>query len=256
MAENTKIEWAKHTLNIWWGCDEVHEGCDNCYAKVFSNRFDEGNPLWGKDVPRRRINSAFKALAKFQKKAAAVNEIHSVFVGSMMDIFEKSMPLLNPVDGYYSTGDLRKELFSRIEKGMYPNLLFLLLTKRPSNIHKYVPARWLDKPMSNVMYGTSVVNQSTYDNLVRLLIRVKGRKFLSIEPQLDHIELNQKDSKEIDWIIQGGESGNQRRPFDVAWARSMKKQCKDLGIPYFFKQIDKVKPIPKDLLVREFAESA
>lgn len=32
----------------------------------------------------------------------------------------------------------------------------------------------------------------------------------------------------------------------------MKQDCKDLNIPYFFKQIDKVKEIPQDLLIREF----
>ena len=39
----------------------------------------------------------------------------------------------------YTTGVLRDRLFDQISNGWYPNLTFLLLTKRPSNINKYIP---------------------------------------------------------------------------------------------------------------------
>jgi len=32
----------------------------------------------------------------------------------------------------------------------------------------------------------------------------------------------------------------------------MREQCKEAGVPYFFKQIDKVLPIPEDLMIRQF----
>lgn len=252
MAQNSKIEWTHHTANLWWGCTEIHEGCDNCYAKAFSHRYDGGNSLWGADVPRRRIKSVWKDLDKYQRDAAKVNEFHRVFVGSMMDIFEKSMPLLNPIDHYKETDDLRQELFARICAEIYPNLIFLFLTKRPSNIAKYVPAGWLDKPEPNVMYGTSVVSQSTFNTLVPQIAKIKGKKFLSIEPQLSLIVLNRNMLDEIDWIIQGGESGHHKRPFDLYWARAMRNQCEEFGIPYFFKQIDKIQEIPDDLKIRQF----
>jgi len=252
--ENSKIEWCNHTANVWWGCVEVHDGCDNCYAKVFSHRYDMGNPLWGKDAPRRRIDGVWDALDKFQREAKKVNGIHRVFVGSMMDIFEKSRPLVDKVgisvEG--ETGELRKELFKRISDERYPNLLFLLLTKRPSNINKYIPKEWIDEPRANVMFGTSVVNQQTFNTLVPQLNKVNGYKFLSCEPQLDHINLDRELTSGIDWIIEGGESGHHKRPFDLAWARSMRDQCKALDIHYFFKQVDKVQEIPSDLMIREF----
>jgi protein gp37 len=53
-------------------------------------------------------------------------------------------------------------------------------------------------------------------------------------------------------VIQGGESGINKRPFELQWAYDMKRMCKESNVPYFFKQIDKVKPIPEDLQVREF----
>jgi len=57
MAENSKIEWTHHTANLWWGCEEVHEGCDNCYARVFANRFTDN--LWGANSVRREIKSVW-----------------------------------------------------------------------------------------------------------------------------------------------------------------------------------------------------
>jgi len=257
MAENSKIEWTKHTVNLWWGCTEVHAGCDHCYAKAFSHRYDEGNPLWGKDAPRRMILSAFKSLNKFQKLAAQSGEIHPVFMGSMKDIFEKSMPLENPKDHFTQTDDLRQELFTQLtwDGGLFNNLLMLFLTKRPSNIPKMVPAGWLDEPPENIMYGTSLSEQEN-ETLVDQLLKVKGKHFLSVEPQLEFIKLKEEWFKnpdyKIDWVIQGGESGHGKRPFDITWAYAMRDQCKELGVPYFFKQIDKVQAIPNDLMIREF----
>jgi len=40
----------------------------------------------------------------------------------------------------------------------------------------------------------------------------------------------------IDWVIVGGESGLGARPMHPAWARSIRDQCKDAGVPFFFKQ--------------------
>jgi len=40
----------------------------------------------------------------------------------------------------------------------------------------------------------------------------------------------------IDWVIAGGESGPGARPMHPAWARSLRDQCADAGVPFFFKQ--------------------
>ncbi len=41
----------------------------------------------------------------------------------------------------------------------------------------------------------------------------------------------------IDWLIVGGESGKNARPFDLMWARSAIAQCKAAQVPAFIKQI-------------------
>lgn len=188
MAQNSKIEWTHHTANLWHGCTKVHEGCDNCYAETLSKRW--GNDIWGPDKPRKEIKSFFNDLDKFQKLAAAAGEVHRVFVGSMMDIFEKEMDLVdskgNPTV-YSTTGTIRQKFFGKVKT--YPNLMFLLLTKRPSNINKYIPESWKQNPPSNVMFGTSVVNQATADKLIPQLLEVKGKKFLSMEPLLGPVDM-------------------------------------------------------------------
>jgi Protein of unknown function (DUF5131) len=40
----------------------------------------------------------------------------------------------------------------------------------------------------------------------------------------------------IEWVICGGESGPRARPTHPAWARSLRDQCGNAGVPFFFKQ--------------------
>ena len=102
------------------------------------------------------------------------------------------------------------------------------------------------------MFGTSPVNQETANKLILQLMEVKGRRFLSVEPQLDSINIQGfLFNGMIDWVIQGGESGHKKRPFNLEWAYYLKQQCEQTKTPYFFKQIDKVQPIPEDLLIRQ-----
>jgi protein gp37 len=261
MAKNSTIEWTHHTANLWWGCTQVHAGCDNCYALSTSRRW--GNDIWGNDKPRRKITSVWNDLAKYQQEAASKNKIHRVFVGSMMDIFEKPMPLVDHKANAYpkgeNTGQLRDKFFNEVVPNS-PNLMFLLLTKRPSNINKYIPESWKSNPPKNVMFGTSPVNQKTANDLIVQLSQVNGKRFLSVEPQLSTIDLLAKAKNGngldlldlVDWVINGGESGTGKRPFNCDWARSIRDDCKKKGVPFFFKQIDKIQAIPLDLLVREF----
>jgi protein gp37 len=248
MAENSKIEWTDHTVNLWWGCAKVHTGCKNCYAEHLSDTRYKKN-LWGEKQPRQMIKSAFSDLSKYQKQAAKTGEKARVFMGSMMDIFEDSKPLLNQ-DGK-ETNDLRQLLFDGITENQYPNLVFLFLTKRPENIIDMIPMDWVLNHPSNVWFGTSISDQFTTGAMWHLQNATvpDANRFLSIEPQIAQVQL--PFTHGIGWIIQGGESGSKKRPFNFDWAYSMRDQCKEAGIPYFFKQIDKVQPIPEDLQIRE-----
>jgi len=253
MAKDSKIQWTDHTVNLWWGCSKVHTGCKNCYAESLSNRF--GNDIWGEKKGRKRIKSAFNDLAKYQAQAQDEGKKYKIFVGSMMDIVEENKPLNNPIIDYATISDLRIRLFTEIELGYYPDLIFLFLTKRPERIEVSVPKILHYFP--NVWFGTSISNAETV-SYGRILQQAKVRnKFLSIEPHVGRIKHDDIGGllHGIDWVIQGGESGPGKRPFDIAWAHEMREICRLYKTPYFFKQIDKVQdkdPKHEALFKREF----
>jgi protein gp37 len=39
------------------------------------------------------------------------------------------------------------------------------------------------------------------------------------------------------WIIIGGESGSNARPFHLEWAQDLIKQCREVGVKVFMKQV-------------------
>ncbi|QKG59161.1 DUF5131 family protein (plasmid) [Hymenobacter sp. BRD128] len=248
MAANTTISWARHTGNLWWGCQEVHAGCANCYARVWASRW--GKSLWGQGG-RQVIKSVWADLARFQREAAALGEVHRVFVGSMMDIFEKPHPLVDaqgqPLAG--DTGALRTRFFEQVVPAS-PNLQFLLLTKRPGNIAKYVPAAWLSRPPTNVLYGYSVVDKASLRELAKL-VAVPGRRFASLEPLLAPLDLTPwLGPAGVEWVIVGGESGAGRcaqrpiQPLHPAWARALRAQCQAAGVAFHFKQHGEYQEVP------------
>jgi len=247
--KNTKISWTDHTLNLWWGCSKVNEACKNCYAEGISKRF--GNDLWGEDKDRKIVFSASDDLDKYQRKAKKENKKVKVFVGSMMDIFEDSKNLIG-FNLRLNTNCVRDLFFSSINKNLYPNLIFLFLTKRPFNISKYIPDEWKDNPPNNVWIGVTVYNEDNAWEMGKLLMDSKwnGKMFFSIEPQLE--EIRHIDLTGIDWVIQGGESGHNKRQFKLEWADTMRKICKEQNVPYFFKQIDGKAPIPKEMNIKQY----
>jgi protein gp37 len=253
MGQFSSIEWCLHTCNLWWGCFEVHAGCDHCYARTLAKSKGKATAWEGS---RFAVLSIWDKLLKWQKAAAKAGEIHRVFTGSMMDIFEKSLPVLDwhGNDIGLTTGEMRDRYFREVIPAT-PNLLHLLLTKRPGNVLGMVPSEWLTDWPSNVMTGASVVNQETAVTLVPQLLRVPGPHFLSVEPLLGSLgglldvdgsvavrmsELNPRESRfpadAIDWVIVGGESGHGARPMDPQWARDLRDQCVSAGVPFHFKQ--------------------
>ena len=261
MAENTKIEWCNHTVNLWWGCSKVHTGCKNCYAESLAKRY--GDDVWGDSKNRKLIKSSFTILDKIQKRAKSKGIKETVFIGSMMDIFEDAKSILGLRERYVNTATLRENLFDDIHKGKYDNIIFLLLTKRPENIGTFMQFDWYKNPPKNVWIGTSISDNTTKSYARELTREWKGKKFLSIEPQTGMIHtLTAKEHSSFDWVIQGCESGRFRRPFKIEWAYQMKKECERLGIPYFLKQIQdnkgniikNIDEFPTGLQVREFPD--
>ncbi|MHB8272031.1 phage Gp37/Gp68 family protein [Bradyrhizobium sp.] len=116
-------------------------------------------------------------------------------------------------------------------------------------------------PLPNVWLGVSAERQQEWDERVEQLGATPAAvRFVSVEPMLGEIDCgNAFDAppdgspyRPIDWIICGGESGHGYRPMNPDWARSIRDQCAAAGVAVFIKQMAGKKPIPEDLMVRQF----
>lgn len=234
--ENSKIEWATHTFNPWIGCQRVSSGCDQCYAELIARRF--GHAEWGPFAERKRTKPGnWKKPYTWQRKARAnPGDRPRVFCASLADVFE------NRIEAQW-----RADLFQVIRET--PALDWLLLTKRPQLMSALLPPDW-GAGYENVWLGTTVENQEEAERRIPHLTAVPAVvRFLSAEPLLGPIDPNLTG---IDWVIAGGESGWGRRPMDPGWVRALRDQCAATGTAFFMKQMDKVIPIPPDLMVRQF----
>ena len=245
MGLNTEISWCDHTSNLWWGCVKVSPGCKFCYADTLDNRYNHDDRHWGPGSSRKLVRSWKKNLNDMRKSAIANNRRETVFVMSMGDIFEDDQPLSNNHDTNWKTiNDVRQEFFGMIPD--YPELIFLLLTKRPENIKPMIPFSWTHPKgvPNNVWFGTSIVNQEEVVPRLAALgeLPVTANLFVSMEPLLGPAVLG----KMIDvpkWVIVGGESGQKARPMNPDWARNLRDECLAAGIPFHFKQWGENYPI-------------
>jgi protein gp37 len=221
MAERTNIAWTDHTFNIAWGCVKISDGCTNCYADVWDRRW--GGDHWGSRSGRRTFGEKhWREPLIWNRNARLEGRRHRVFCSSMTDAF-----LDDPVIAH----ELVK-LWALIEQT--PALDWQLLTKRPERIAECLPADW-GNGRPNVWLGASVENRKHGVPRIAILREIPATiRFLSCEPLLE--DLGKLDLRGIDWVIVGGESGPQFRPMDHDWARSIRDQCREQNVRFFFKQ--------------------
>lgn len=221
MAENSGIEWTTHTFNPWIGCTKVSAACDHCYAEAWDNRF--GGHRWGPHAHRTRTKTWGNPI-KWNRQAEWATDRPRVFVASLADVFDNHKSI-EPA--------WRRELWALIRQ--CPYLDFLLLTKRPQNISRYLPDDW-NGGYQNVWLGCTVENQTEADRRIPHLISVPAVvHFLSMEPLQGPVDLRDY-IRDIEWVIVGGESGPQYRPSHPDWFRGLRDQCDIAGVPFLFKQ--------------------
>jgi len=255
MAENSAIAWTHHTFNPWIGCTKISEACDFCYAEEFNKRFD-GGKNWGPKAPRRRTKS-WSGPRKWNRIAEAKGIRQRVFCASLADVFDNH-PSIEQV--------WRDDLWQLIRET--PHLDWLLLTKRPQNMLKYLPGDWSPTNYyKNVWLGCTVENQKEADRRIIYLLKTPAAvHFVSMEPLLGPVNLKRIDLgtakadggqlkgydvtftmnalsgapktgiPKLDWVITGGESGENFRPADPDWFRSLRDQCAEYGTAFLFKQ--------------------
>lgn len=209
----TKIEWTDATWNPVTGCTKMSAGCAHCYAEVMSRRLKAMGVSKYKDGFTIAVHEDSLNEPKKWRKP------RTIFVCSMSDLFHKDVPFVF-VD----------KVMNVIEET--PQHRYQLLTKRADRMEAYFQTREVPQ---NVWIGVTVEAQSSKSRIDNLRsIQNAPIKFLSCEPLLE--DLGELDLNGIDWIIVGGESGNQARPMKEEWVLNIQHQCKAAGKAFFFKQ--------------------
>lgn len=217
----TKIGWTDEALNFYtWNCNKVSDGCKHCYAQTHARQYPQ-NSKAGEflGVPLLR--------AKAFDELRLIKPGQTVFVNTHSDTFHEGVPI-----------DWLRKIFTHMNQRS--DLIFLLLTKRPEIALKRTPyLRWTE----NIWFGVSMETQEWHDRRLVPFVNVPARhKFVSFEPLLSAIAPAFDLTKQLDWIIVGGESGEIHRPFGKQWAVDLQQWAATYTIPFFFKQGSAVLP--------------
>lgn len=234
----TRIEWTDFSWNPTTGCTM---GCRNCYARRWTNRMKK---VWGYDFAPQLHP---KRLTKHDNWPDG----SKVFVCDMGDLFDNQIT--------YKWID---RVFKVIRE--YPQVTFQLLTKRVSRMVAYAGYYKAVRGSlpSNIWWGGTVRNQEEADLHLPELLKLKALGasvvYISAEPLLGPIDTTRWLSREgygsgarvlreqfdgLDWVICGGETGPGARPMHPSWARSLRDQCVEAGVPFFFKAWGEWAPI-------------
>jgi len=214
---SSTIEWTDATWNPVRGCTKISPGCKHCYAETFAERFRgvKGHPYeQGFDlrlVPEKLTEPLSWKTPKM------------IFVNSMSDLFHESVP-----DEY---------IFAIARVMQTANWhTYQVLTKRSERLRDMLRSKLkFAATLAHVWWGVSVEDKKYgLPRIEHLRTSPAEMKFLSIEPLLEG--LGEVDLKGIDWVIVGGESGAGARPIKYEWVCSLRDQCFDAQVPFFFKQ--------------------
>lgn len=212
MALKSKIEWTDSTWNPVTGCTKISPGCKNCYAERMALRLQAAHNASYAVGFQVTLHERTLSLPLTWRKP------QSIFVNSMSDLFHDKVP-----------DEFIINLFNIMTQARWHR--FQILTKRSERLLELSPRlNWA----ANIWMGVSVEDSEHMYRINQLRQTEAIIKFISFEPLLGLIiNINLDD---IDWVIAGGESGPYSRQMESQWVISIRDQCQNYGVPFFFKQ--------------------
>jgi len=217
MALLTNIEWTDATWNPVRGCSKISPGCKHCYAERFAERF--------RGVSGHPFERGFDLRLVPEKLADPLRwkTPKMIFVNSMSDLFHEAVPTS------YLSKVASVMRFARWHT-------YQVLTKRSGRLRELLsgPLRQAAEE-AHIWWGVSVEDRKHgFPRIADLQAVPATVRFLSIEPLLEDLGTLQLNG--IAWVIVGGESGPGARPMREEWVLSIREQCREVRVPFFFKQ--------------------
>lgn len=278
----TKIEWTYHTWNPFVGCSKVSPACDHCYAERMACRLatmPATAASYGKvvDLGARAWNGRTALVESALSIPLRWRKPRRVFVGSMTDLFHPTVPdeWLDRVFAVMAlTPHLTFQVLTKRPERMreylgHPRKLIVAdeTDKLADDPWAHTKLRW---PLPNIWLGVTAEDQPRAEERIPILIDTPAAvRYVSYEPGLGAVDLDriqtegatyhalsgsvgvegrgQAVSPRLDWVICGGESGPGARPMHPDWARSLRDQCQETGVSFFFKQWGEFCPFRRDL---------
>ena|SRR5438094_471348 len=217
MSVNSAIEWTDATWNPVRGCTKISPGCKHCYAEAFAERFRgvKGHP-YEQGFDLRLVPDKLAEPLRWRKPKM-------IFVNSMSDLFHEGVP-----------DDYIEAVANVMVKANWH--IFQVLTKRSKRLAELLTTRLrFAATAPHIWWGVSVEDRRYGLPRIQDLQSAPGAvRFLSIEPLLE--DLGDLDLRGISQVIVGGESGRGARPMSREWVVSIRDQCTNAGVAFFFKQ--------------------
>lgn len=217
MSATSKIEWTDATWNPVRGCTKISPGCKHCYAETFAERF--------RGVKNHPFEFGFDLRLVPEKLGDPIrwSTPRKIFVNSMSDLFHEE------VSDDYIESVCRVMLAANWHT-------YQILTKRAERMSALLRTKLKQSARAkHIWWGVSVENKSRgLPRINHLRSADASTAFLSVEPLLE--DLGTIDLRGVDWVIVGGESGHGARPLHPDWVRSIRKQCRQQRVAFFFKQ--------------------
>ena len=272
---NTSIHWTQKTWNPTIGCKRVSSGCDSCYAFALHDKrhvaWKHGNYPTAPEQYHKPF-SQVQLMPDRLEDPLHWKKPCMVFVNSMSDVFHEDIPDEFILKMFTVMRRASQHTFQILTKRPDRMYLFMqqLAWRTPTTEEReaggltgYGWQAYLAKehaiPLPNVWLGVSVENQDAADSRISTLAETPAAvRFLSCEPLLGPIvfdpewlwceyyvpsyelqhwaDSGARQVQLIHWCIVGGESGPRFRPMNPDWARSIRDQCDEHGVAFFYKQ--------------------
>ena len=260
--------WWDGTWNPVGGCNYVSPGCKNCFVPAWlASHTHPGNSGAVQHGVTTRVNGRMV----FNGNLTVFPDGHHAWTfpltweGAEHPKLGPGKPsLLWIADLSDLFEDRPNEIISRaIATVTLSPHIGLVLTKRSARMAEYstsLDPRTVERWQPQIWPGFSAENQEWFDKRwadMRVLADAGWFTFVSIAPMLGAVKLP-PDFLALGnrtWVIVSGEQRVPRtrpRYLDPQWARAVRDQCREAGIPFFMKQMAKGAPIPPDLQLRQF----